>query len=229
MATGSIKKVVSDRGFGFITAEDGKDYFFGSASRGGDCLRICQSNWQFNIDDVSYREGMSIKSNPSLWLEKLPAYPAARPCCDPADRLVIKGHRYPHPAPAAVRRLDLPGTIAQHGQVLAYLGRQPALVVDQLAAGHREEPGARGRQYPVGHDEQQPLGPQVRRRRPHHPLDQRARAGRGAHQGTGDAVQRLHGVLEALGGANVLRVERALAGAQAGQDLQVAASTIIVS
>jgi CspA family cold shock protein len=28
MATGSIKKVVADRGFGFITAEDGKDYFF---------------------------------------------------------------------------------------------------------------------------------------------------------------------------------------------------------
>jgi CspA family cold shock protein len=28
MATGTIKKVVSDRGFGFIAAEDGKDYFF---------------------------------------------------------------------------------------------------------------------------------------------------------------------------------------------------------
>ncbi len=28
MATGTIKKVISDRGFGFITAEDGKDYFF---------------------------------------------------------------------------------------------------------------------------------------------------------------------------------------------------------
>jgi CspA family cold shock protein len=28
VATGTIKKVVSDRGFGFITAEDGKDYFF---------------------------------------------------------------------------------------------------------------------------------------------------------------------------------------------------------
>ena len=28
MATGTIKKLVSDRGFGFITAEDGKDYFF---------------------------------------------------------------------------------------------------------------------------------------------------------------------------------------------------------
>ena len=28
MANGSIKKVVADRGFGFITGEDGKDYFF---------------------------------------------------------------------------------------------------------------------------------------------------------------------------------------------------------
>jgi CspA family cold shock protein len=28
VTTGTVKKVVSDRGFGFITAEDGKDYFF---------------------------------------------------------------------------------------------------------------------------------------------------------------------------------------------------------
>lgn len=28
MATGVVKKVVSDRGFGFIAAEDGKEYFF---------------------------------------------------------------------------------------------------------------------------------------------------------------------------------------------------------
>ena len=28
MATGIIKKVVADRGFGFIAAEDGKEYFF---------------------------------------------------------------------------------------------------------------------------------------------------------------------------------------------------------
>ncbi len=28
MGTGTIKKLVSDRGFGFITGEDGKDYFF---------------------------------------------------------------------------------------------------------------------------------------------------------------------------------------------------------
>jgi CspA family cold shock protein len=28
MATGTVKKVVSDRGFGFIAADDGKEYFF---------------------------------------------------------------------------------------------------------------------------------------------------------------------------------------------------------
>lgn len=28
MTTGTIKKLVVDRGFGFISAEDGKDYFF---------------------------------------------------------------------------------------------------------------------------------------------------------------------------------------------------------
>ncbi|HET7676442.1 MAG TPA: cold shock domain-containing protein [Candidatus Limnocylindrales bacterium] len=32
MTTGTIKKLVADRGFGFITAEDGKEYFF---HRGG--------------------------------------------------------------------------------------------------------------------------------------------------------------------------------------------------
>ena len=28
MATGTVKKVVGDRGFGFITAADGNEYFF---------------------------------------------------------------------------------------------------------------------------------------------------------------------------------------------------------
>ena len=32
MATGKVKKIVSDRGFGFIAAEDGKEYFFHSSS-----------------------------------------------------------------------------------------------------------------------------------------------------------------------------------------------------
>ena len=32
MTTGTVKKVIADRGFGFIVAEDGKEYFF---HRGG--------------------------------------------------------------------------------------------------------------------------------------------------------------------------------------------------
>ena len=28
MATGTVKKVVTERGFGFITSDDGRDYFF---------------------------------------------------------------------------------------------------------------------------------------------------------------------------------------------------------
>ncbi len=28
MATGIVKKLVAERGFGFITSDDGKDYFF---------------------------------------------------------------------------------------------------------------------------------------------------------------------------------------------------------
>jgi len=32
MTTGTVKKVIADRGFGFIAAEDGKEYFF---HRGG--------------------------------------------------------------------------------------------------------------------------------------------------------------------------------------------------
>jgi CspA family cold shock protein len=28
LTSGTIKKLISERGFGFITAEDGKDYFF---------------------------------------------------------------------------------------------------------------------------------------------------------------------------------------------------------
>ena len=35
MTKGEIKKVVADRGFGFITAEDGKEYFFHRSSLAG--------------------------------------------------------------------------------------------------------------------------------------------------------------------------------------------------
>jgi CspA family cold shock protein len=32
VTTGTIKKVIADRGFGFISAEDGKEYFFHRSS-----------------------------------------------------------------------------------------------------------------------------------------------------------------------------------------------------
>jgi CspA family cold shock protein len=36
MATGTIKKLVSDRGFGFIAAADGHEYFFHRSGVNGD-------------------------------------------------------------------------------------------------------------------------------------------------------------------------------------------------
>ncbi len=54
--------------------EQGKDHFFGSASRGGDCLRVCQTKWKFNVDEEDFDAPMTIKTNPSLWLEELPDY-----------------------------------------------------------------------------------------------------------------------------------------------------------
>ncbi len=35
MPTGTIKKLVADRGFGFVAGEDGKDYFFHRSSTEG--------------------------------------------------------------------------------------------------------------------------------------------------------------------------------------------------
>lgn len=35
MQSGTIKKIVSDRGFGFIRAENGEEYFFHSSSTNG--------------------------------------------------------------------------------------------------------------------------------------------------------------------------------------------------
>lgn len=59
----------------------GKDHFFGSASRGGDCLRVCQTDWDFKVDDSCQRLPMTIKTNPALWLDELPDYLAAGVDC----------------------------------------------------------------------------------------------------------------------------------------------------
>ncbi len=40
MATGTIKKLVSERGFGFIVAEDGREYFFHRSGVEGDFDRL---------------------------------------------------------------------------------------------------------------------------------------------------------------------------------------------
>ncbi|WP_210397495.1 peptidase U32 family protein [Motiliproteus sediminis] len=54
--------------------EEGKDLFFGSASRGGDCLRVCQTEWDLETEAQRHQQEITIKSNPSLWLTELPAY-----------------------------------------------------------------------------------------------------------------------------------------------------------
>jgi cold shock protein len=36
MPTGTVKKIVSERGFGFIAAEDGKEFFFHKSGTDGD-------------------------------------------------------------------------------------------------------------------------------------------------------------------------------------------------
>ncbi len=40
MQNGTIKKLVAERGFGFIAAEDGKEYFFHRSGTDGDFDRL---------------------------------------------------------------------------------------------------------------------------------------------------------------------------------------------
>jgi putative protease len=54
--------------------ENGKDHFFGSASRGGDCLRVCQAGFTLSINEDVYKENINIKNNPALWFMELPNY-----------------------------------------------------------------------------------------------------------------------------------------------------------
>ena len=54
MSSGTVKKLVADRGFGFITADDGKDYFFhrGALEGGLDFDRLVGGEKvQFDVED----------------------------------------------------------------------------------------------------------------------------------------------------------------------------------
>jgi CspA family cold shock protein len=53
MPTGTIKKLVSDRGFGFIAAEDGKEFFFHRSGTEG------------NFDSLHGGEKVSFEIEPS--------------------------------------------------------------------------------------------------------------------------------------------------------------------
>ncbi len=53
---------------------EGKDYFYGSANRGGDCLRVCQVGWEATADDREIDGKFGLKGNPLLWLQELSDY-----------------------------------------------------------------------------------------------------------------------------------------------------------
>ncbi len=56
MSTGTVKKVIADRGFGFIAADDGKEYFF---HRGG-----LQSPLDFDQLAGGEKVEFEVESNP---------------------------------------------------------------------------------------------------------------------------------------------------------------------
>jgi CspA family cold shock protein len=60
MPTGTIKKLVADRGFGFVSGEDGKDYFFH------------RSGTEVNFDSLQGGEKVSFE------IEQSPKGPRAR-------------------------------------------------------------------------------------------------------------------------------------------------------
>lgn len=53
---------------------EGKDYFYGSANRGGDCLRVCQVGWSATVDERDLDGLIGLKGNPVLWLQELSDY-----------------------------------------------------------------------------------------------------------------------------------------------------------
>jgi len=87
MTTGTIKKLVADRGFGFITAEDGKEYFFHRSSiESFDSLRG-NERVDFDVEDspkgpraaqVRVSQGAA-EAAPVAAAEEAPAQEAAAP------------------------------------------------------------------------------------------------------------------------------------------------------
>ena len=82
MTTGTIKKLVSDRGFGFITAEDGKEYFFHrSAIENFDSLRG-NERVEFDVED-------SPKGPRAAQVRVSQGAPAAAPAPAPAAETTV--------------------------------------------------------------------------------------------------------------------------------------------
>lgn len=54
--------------------QEGKDYFYGSANRGGDCLRVCQVGWSATVNGQGLDGLTGLKGNPKLWLKELSDY-----------------------------------------------------------------------------------------------------------------------------------------------------------
>ena len=61
MPAGTIKKLVSDRGFGFIAADDGKEYFFHRSSTEGNFDRL-QGGEKVNFEIEASPKGPRAKS-----------------------------------------------------------------------------------------------------------------------------------------------------------------------
>lgn len=61
MPAGTIKKLVSDRGFGFIAADDGKEYFFHRSSTEGNFDRL-QGGEKVNFEVEASPKGPRAKS-----------------------------------------------------------------------------------------------------------------------------------------------------------------------
>ena len=58
MATGTIKKVVADRGFGFITGEDGKDVFCHFSAIQTDGFKTLKDGQQVTFDVTQGEKGL---------------------------------------------------------------------------------------------------------------------------------------------------------------------------